>query len=272
MLSSSKHAFSVSNDNLKMNRQTKVDYVIFSAMPEEMEYFLEKFSTSVFTILKIGDFQFKIYEYNNHKVLIAHTGLGTTFAASIITLICCHCSPNALFMAGTSGGILKDIQLRDVVIVENAFEAEIQGAFTLLKGTPFESCLTHPVNSKAFPSMYPANPLLLKIVSEIDFSTIRVQQGTVVTSNTFPAPVEMFRQIKSLNPISIDMETSALYQIAWLLNIPAIAVRGISNILNVDGTDDNVHESDVQGSAHAASQALLQIIDAVISKGQSFNN
>lgn len=36
-------------------------------------------------------------------------------------------------------------------------------------------------------------------------------QGSVVSSNAFPAPKELFEKIKSLNPYSIDMETSAFF-------------------------------------------------------------
>ena len=64
------------------------------------------------------------------------------------------------------------------------------------------------------------------------------------------------------------METSAFYQVAWLLDIPSLAIRGISNLLNHDGTDHNVHQSDVKGSALAASKTLLNILDEVILQNQ----
>lgn len=62
------------------------------------------------------------------------------------------------------------------------------------------------------------------------------------------------------------METSAIYQVAWLLKMRVLAVRGISNILNNDGTDDKVHRSDVRGSAEAAAKVVLEILNSLLFK------
>jgi predicted cupin superfamily sugar epimerase/nucleoside phosphorylase len=235
-------------------------------MQEEIKFFIEKFSQSKCEEISAGLFKFRVFEHQAKKILLANTGLGTTFAASIVTLVNSYFKPSYMFLVGTAGGIRAHIKLRDVVIVEHAFEAEIQGVFASLAGTPFESCLTHPINQKKFPAIYPADAELLNVAMSNTFAGIDVSYGTAVTSNTFPAPLELFEKIKNINPAVIDMETSAFYQVAWLLNVPALSVRGVSNVLNHDGTDDKVHESDVKGSANAAGQALLKIIDSLILK------
>ncbi len=248
------------------NLNKKVYCAIFSAMPEELEFFQKTFAQAKTEIIKLQGFEFKIYEYNNKRILVAYTGLGTTFAASIATLIYHHFSPEYMLLSGSAGGIKSGLKLRDVIIVEKAFEAEIQDAFKLLKNTPFESCLTHPLKNQCFPQVYAADEELLQIASNIDLSGITTYKGTVVSSNAFPAPPELFDKIKNQNPYSIDMETSAFYQIAWLLRARVLAVRGISNVLNHDGTDDKVHESDLKGSAEAAAKVLLKILDALLLK------
>lgn len=244
----------------------KIFCAIFSAMPEELEFFQKTFAQAKTETIVLQGFEFKLYEYSGKRILFAYTGLGTAFAASVATLIHHHFSPEFILLSGTAGGIKSELKLRDVVIVEKAFEAEIQGAFKLLKNTPFESCLVHPLRNQCFPQVYSADEELLQIASSIDFLGLKVHKGTVVSSNTFPAPPELFHKIKKENPYSIDMETSAFYQIAWLLKARALAIRGISNELNPDGTDDKVHESDVKGSAEAAAKALLKILDALILK------
>lgn len=244
----------------------KIYCAIFSAMPEELEFFQKTFAQTKTETIQVQGFEFKIYEYNNKRILVAYTGLGTTFAASIATLIYHHFSPEYILLSGTAGGIKSGLKLRDVVIVENAFEAEIQGAFKLLKNTPFESALIHPLNNQCFPQIYSADEELLQIASNIDFSGITAHKGTVVSSNAFPAPQELFDNIKNQNPCSIDMETSAFYQIAWLFKARVLAIRGISNILNHDGTDDKVHESDLKGAAEAAAKVVLKILDALVLK------
>lgn len=253
-------------ENYFQPQSNKVDIAIFSAMPEELEFIHNTLSTCKSELLKAAGFEFKVYNYNNHRILVTHTGLGTTFAATVLTLVHQHFRPNYVFLTGTAGGIKPELQLCDVVIVEKAFEAEIQGAFTALKGTPFESCLTHPLKNLPFPPLYAANEELVALSNTISSSEEKIHKGTVVSSNSFPAPQELFDRIKSQSPYSIDMETSAFYQVAWLLKIPVLAIRGISNVLNHDGTDDKVHTSDVKGSAKAAAKVLLKIIDKLLLK------
>ena len=253
---------------MEMSKQhdQKIDFAILSAMPEELEYFQEILLQNPCNNYIINGLEFSIYDYKNKKVLVSHTGFGTTFAASVITLIH-HCfSPDYIFFSGTAGGINPDLKLRDVIIVDKAFEAEIQVAFTLLKGTPFEGCLTHPLKKQMFPSSYFADEELLNIASKIASTESNIYSGTVVSSNTFPAPQELFNRIKTENPYSIDMETSAVYQVAWLLKIRVLAIRGISNLLNQDGTDDKIDESDVKGSSEAAAKIVLKIVDELLIK------
>lgn len=235
-------------------------------MQEELDFFQKTFSETKSEIVKVQGFEFQIYEYNSKRILIIPTGLGTTFAASVVTLIHHHFSPEYIFLSGTAGAIKPELKVRDVIICERAFEAEIQGAFQPLKNTPFESCLTHPLKNQCFPQVYSADEELLRIASNIDLPDITIHKGTVVSSNTFPAPPELFQKIKSENPYSIDMETSAFYQVAWLLKARVLAIRGISNKLDHDGTDDKVHESDVKGSADAAAKFLLKILDTLLLK------
>jgi len=253
------------NLNTYLKSSNKVDIAIFAAMPEELEFFRIKFKEYPIIKLSAKGFDFIVYEYNNKKILLAETGLGTAFAASVLTFIHQHFSPKYIFLTGTAGATHTDLKICDVVIAEKAFEAEIQDIFTLLKGTSFETCLTHPMKRKCFPSVYCADKHLLDIARNSELSEVKKTHfGTVVSSNTFPAPKELFEKIKQLNPYSIDMETSAFYQIAWLLQIPVLAVRGISNILNYAGLDENMHEADVKGSAKAAAHALMTIIDMLV--------
>ena len=138
----------------------KIDIAILSAMPEELEYFQEILLQNQCNNYTINELEFSVYDYKNKKILISHTGFGTTFAASIVTLIHQYFRPGYIFFSGTAGGINPNLKLRDVIIVGKAFEAEIQGAFTLLKGTPFEGCLTHPLKKQIFPPIYFPSRLL----------------------------------------------------------------------------------------------------------------
>lgn len=242
----------------------KVDFAVISAMPEELAFINATLGSFPCEAVTLNRLEFKVYNYHSRKILVTHTGIGTTFAACITALIDNHFNPDYILLSGTAGGIKPGLKLCDVVIATAAFEAEIQGIFTILKGTPFESSLKHPLKNEWFPAVYAANDELLTAARKVNLPGVTILEGTVVSSNSFPAPKEMFAQIKNMNPYSIDMETSALYQYGWLCKKKVIAFRGISNILASDGTDENVHKSDLKGSAQAAASVLLATLNNLV--------
>ncbi len=252
------------NNTNKLNRKLKVDIAIFTAISEELLYYKELLAEFTVSNITINNFTFPVYQVNGFKVLLSETGLGTAFAASILTFVHQNFTPNYVFMSGTAGAINSKLNLCDVIIAENAFEAEIQNVFPSVLGTPFESCLIHPLKNKKFPANYPASNKLLNIAKNNKEKGEDIYFGDVVTSNNFPAPTHLFEDIKSLNPLSIDMETSSFYQTAWLFGIEALAIRSISNILNIDGTDDHIDKSDVAGSSKAAAVATMKIVGELI--------
>lgn len=252
------------NNTILKHPQKKIDIALISAMPEELEIFKEKFLNCKKQSLTIKGFEFTIYEYNNAKILVAYSGLGTTFAASALTFIDIYFQPDYVLVSGTAGGIKSEIQINDVVIVDQSFEAEIQNVFHLVKNTPFENCLKHPFNHQTLPSTYSANNELLDIAKSIQPQGNHVYIGTAATSNVFPAPRDLYEEIKSHNPYCIDMETSAFYQIAWLLKIKIIAVRGISNILSENGSDANLQKSNLKNRARNAAEIVSKILDQLL--------
>lgn len=82
----------------------KVDCAILTSMPKELEFFQNNFSQCKCKNNKVDDLEFKVYEYNNKKILLASVGLGTTFAASVVTLIHQYFHPNYILFSGTAGG------------------------------------------------------------------------------------------------------------------------------------------------------------------------
>lgn len=248
----------------------KVNFVILSAMQEEMTHLEEHFADCESRQILVNKLPFKIIHYKDQTILIAYTGIGTTFAASIVTLLHAHFQPDYFFLLGTAGGIHPEIKIRDVVIADHAFEAEMLGIHEAVKNTPFAGCLIHPLNNQAFPSRYSADSTLLAIANDITMPGIRTRVGTVISSNAFPAPLALFKQIKNENNLAIDMETSAFYQVAWLLNLRALSVRGVSNMLDLDGRDEQLHASDLTGSMLAATTVLVNIIEKLIEANSTF--
>lgn len=238
--------------------QIKINCAIFSAMPEELAELENSFSLLPFTVEKHMGFVFKIYNLNQYKIILVPTGIGTVFAASAVTLVNTIFKLDCMLFIGTSGGIDDNLNIRDIVLVNSAYEAESQNMFSTLINTPFESCLKHPLRNEPIKQSYFADADLISLAeSSIDFPVIK---GGVVSSNVFPSPKEIFPILKQSKVLSIDMETSAFYQVAWLLKIPSLAIRAISNKLDCNGDDENIALSDVVGSIKVASTYVLKLV------------
>ncbi|MGQ3892598.1 5'-methylthioadenosine/S-adenosylhomocysteine nucleosidase [Legionella sp. CNM-4043-24] len=236
----------------------KIDCAVFSAMPEELSELERVFSSCPVVCHEHQNLIFRIYDINGFRLLLTPTGIGTVFAGSIITLVHSLFRMDCMLFIGTAGAIHDALKIRDIILVESAFEAESQSMFSALKDTPFESCLTHPLTKEALRPVYAADPDLIALAeSSIDLPIIR---GPVVSSNSFPSPKELFPDLKKDGVLSIDMETSAFYQMAWLLGIPSLAVRAVSNQLDHQGDDEHVAESDVAGSIRVASEYVIKLI------------
>lgn len=240
----------------------KVNCAIFSAMIEELSGLERAFSSYPATSHVYRDFVFKVYDVNGYQVLLTPTGIGTVFSSSVITLINTLFDMDCMLFIGTSGAIHEALKIRDIILVDSAFEAESQSMFTALKNTPFESCLTHPLKKEALQPVYFADPELIALAESS--VSLPITRGAVVSSNAFPSPKELFPDLKKADVLSIDMETSAFYQIAWFLQIPALAIRAVSNQLDYKGDDEYIAESDVAGSIEMASTYVLKLVDVLV--------
>jgi hypothetical protein len=250
---------------------SRINFAILSPLPEELAFFQQLFADHPKQTILLHGFEFYIYEYKHQRILLSHTGLGTTFATCGATFIYHHFHPDYFLLLGTAGGLDPQLTVNDVVIIEKAFEAELQGLSDLVKETPFANCLIHPLNKQTFPSFYNADEELLAIASSIYLPDIKIYQGTGVSSNTFPAPRELFKKILPLSPFCIDMETSAIYQVAWLLKARALAIRGISNLLPMDGGDEKMCGADIAGSTRNAALVMQKILDTLIEKNNQLH-
>ena len=64
--------------------------------------------------------------------------------------------------------------------------------------------------------------------------------------------------------MAIDMETSALYQVGWLFNIPTLAFRGISNALSDSGREKPFTPQQAQTAADNAAKVLETFIGSIV--------
>ena len=238
-----------------------MNILILSAFPEEQTYY--KNNLVITSTSKIGFIDVLHSNIQTANVYLATTGMGTTNAALVLATLVHDLKPDIIFFSGTSGGIDPKLRIGDVVIATDIFDADILSIHDAVIGTPFEGALINPNVKQKTPQIYAAHPSLNELAKSLKPYNHNVVHGRIATSNHFPSPAELFAQIKAHNALVIDMESSALYQFGWLTQLPILVVRGVSNVLDQQGHDDDVANSDISSSDNAA-RVVLDCIDASV--------
>jgi nucleoside phosphorylase len=230
-----------------------IHYVILSAVPNEAAFFLTHYP--IISTGHLGRLPYSVVMIGDHPTAIIVGGIGTSFTASAATAAFFELKPQAIFFSGAAGAIASDQSIGDIVIANHAYEPEIQGLTRLLDDINFASDVAHPVSGVMQPLAFDADPQLLKQAKH-HCQQYPATIGTVVSSNLFPSPPSLFQQLKQDGVLAIDMETSALYQVGWLYQIPTLAFRCISNLLTDDGAylehDEPYHEAEYAASEYTA--------------------
>lgn len=240
-----------------------MNILILSAFPEEQDYYKQTLQPQA--PIKIGFIEVITCETASATIYLATTGMGTINAALVLATLAAHLRPDAVFFSGTAGAIDPKLNIGDVVVGQDAFDADILSIHDAVIGTPFEGALINPNTKEKNPQIYSGSEWLLKSATLPLTSRYGLFHGRIATSNHFPAPKELFDQIKANNSMVIDMESAAIYQFGWLTQLPVLVVRAVSNKLDDHGADDKVDSSDIRSSDHAA-KLVLHCIEAITSQ------
>ncbi len=233
-----------------------MNILILSAFPQEQNYYSKHFEFE--TEIKIGFIKVTRCQLGKRTLHFATTGMGTINAAVVVTTLAAQLKPSVIFFSGTAGGIDPHLKIGDVVMATQTFDADMFTLHDKVIGTPFEPALINPNNLLTTPRFFKSN-MQLEINNNHN-NSFSIFRGTIATSNHFPTPQFLFEQLKQHNALAIDMESAAIYQYAWLSNIPCLAIRGISNIIDNNGNDENIAQSDISAADHAAA-LLISILD-----------
>lgn len=235
--------------------------LLLSAFEEETKVLKNNFFSQS-QIIKINQIQVLQSQYLNHQLYLGSTGIGTVCATTVATLLNQVLAPDLIIYFGTAGGIGADVKIGDIVVASGAIDMDIFSFHKEVKGTPFESTLLNPIKQIQTPLIYSAGDVFTK-AKNIGISGVNILNGLVATSHHFPTPSFMFEQIQRSNVLAIDMESSAIYQMGWLLGVNTLVVRAVSNLINNKGHDDNIHEAKIERCAENLAkfgQSLLNIL------------
>lgn len=256
-----------------MQVRYKYDILILCALQEEFRELLNAFGEGSWKRVKVTEGKFVAHETNiesvylkTYRVLAYCIGKpGVVATATMASYLINSCSPKCVFMTGITGGIKKDgLKLGDVVIAES-----IQDYATgKIQGYQNEVKLLREIHQ------IPADPMLLSQMSDFlldvqneSVMNVKIRKSHLQHGNenycVHKAPTicgpfvmaadQVVEQIKKDNRklAAIDMEGFGLMTVSYLLHVPTLWIKGISDMAGEDKNDD------YHATASFASAALL---------------
>lgn len=203
--------------------------------------------------------QYETAKFGEHDLVLCVAGVGMVNATLAATRLVNEVSPDYLLFCGVAGATSPELKIADVVVASEVIHSEYLTTRAELAGTPFEHCLHHPFKDAVMPEWLVSAPISMPVDRGYDFT---LTQGRIASTDQFPAPVREYSTLVNAGMKAIDMETAAMYQVGWITGTPCLAVRAISNCLQADGTDPEMHVADVKKAPINACTVALSVINS----------
>jgi len=207
--------------------------IIIGAQKEEIESIKDLFSeVEEKSYLSIKYLQGKI---NNQDCVLAQGGIGAASTVMLITLLRTRFDIEYIINVGTAGGVNnKGLKPKDVVISDNLayYDADVS-AFGYKYGQ-MAGC----------PRAFKADEKLVNLIKTQNPTFI---VGDMLSGDKFVCdkhnPNEYIRtHFEDLNILTTDMESTSLANACYLLDIPFVVVRVVSDILESVGQKESYEE------------------------------
>lgn len=159
-----------------------------------------------------------------NEVVLWQCGIGKVNAAiGTLRLVQEH-HPDCIVSTGLAGGIDAGLDVMDVVVGSQTVYHDVWCGMGNVYG-----------QVQGLPARFDANPMLLKYASTGDKG---VKEGLICTGDQFITDKEDLQRIKSNFPdaLACEMESAAIAHTCFLLNVPFLSIRVISD---TPGNTDN---------------------------------
>lgn len=167
-----------------------------------------------------GIYTFKMYDFKGLRLVTVCSGVGKVNAAAATQQLISCFGAEIVVNPGVAGGMDTKVGVCDVVISEDVAHHDFDP----------EILMDYP----PFASSFPADKALIKL-AEASCERVGMKSfvGRIVSGEQFIADGGVKADIKGrLNPLAVDMESSAVGHCAYVNKIPYITLRCISDNAN----------------------------------------
>lgn len=193
------------------------------AMREEADGLLLKSRTK--RLIRVGISEIQVCEIEGKEYILLLTGIGKVNAASAVTALYILMKEDIdeLVNAGIGGSLSHDVPLFSLAVSSSCLQHDVD---TSPIGDPLG--FVSGVNKIYFES---DDALAAKLMKAAKKANRQVERGIIASGDQFIADSEQKLRITQLfHPISVDMESAAMAQVAYSYGLPYAAIRLISDL------------------------------------------
>ncbi len=209
---------------------------IIVAMEEEFEE-IQKNMRNI-EIKRIHNLTFLIGKIEGKECILVQSGVGKVNAARTMQVMIDYFELDYIVNVGVSGSISNDLSIGDILIGEHVVQHDFDiTAFGHSKG--YVTGIGNYIKCSEI-----LNSKLQGVIKNIPERDYKIKLGVIATGDIFCTDITMKDKIRAkFNADAVDMECAAIAQVAYLNEIPFMAVRSISDIPNGNNAstfDDNL--------------------------------
>lgn len=200
---------------------------------------------------KIGRITFFEGKFNDKDIVFVQSGIGKVNASVTATLLIEKYDIDEVIFSGVAGALDKVVGIGDIVIADDVVQHDFAvEAFGYKKGQ--------------IPQMevwsFKGDEDLIKKVKEISDDEIKLHYGRILTGDQFIYKREEKLDLgKEFEALCVDMESGAVAQVCYLMNVKFLIIRSISDSV----TDESSMEYDkfAELAAENSKKILKKIIN-----------
>lgn len=219
-------------------------------MEEEMNELLPKLKD--YKKVSYGMIEGIEFQAKRAKVFAFVSGIGKTKIGLKIGYLAAKLDIAEIFNVGVAGSLVEDIVPLNVVVATKVgyYDCDVTAGGKYVLGQMAQE-----------PMYFEANKGNLELIEKLN-TTLTIRKGTIISGDSFATKNNMTSDfLKNFDkPLLVDMESAAVGQCAYDLDIPFTIIRGVSDYIFSDD-NGNVFDEYLPLSARRAASVLLHLIE-----------
>lgn len=182
---------------------------------------------------KIGNLLFFSGKLEDKDVVLVEGGIGKVNAAITTTILKDHFNVDKIIFTGVAGGVDEKLNITDIVIGTDLVQHDVD-----VRAFGYELGQIPRIDTLSFNCDEELMNLAYLVALE-EFGKNKVSKGRIVSGDQFVAAEEKINWLReTFNASCTEMEGAAVAQTCYVLNVPFLVIRAISDKANSDAKMD----------------------------------